>query len=204
MRHLLLNVFVLFLLTCTGCARYGFDVVQPPDVGRRVVERQWTAVPYEPLRYELTAAEGRLVVRIVNPTDQPISLLGHASFVVSPRGESHPMTSQTIAPGSYIRLILPPPRPTASESGPRIGIGFGTVIGSGAPYRRGYYPYRGYYGPGFGSSFAYDEPRYYTVYDPADNRYWTWDGETDARVSLTYQRGQEQFTHGFVFARRKI
>jgi hypothetical protein len=34
--------------------------------------------------------------------------------------------------------------------------------------------------------------------------YWSWQGETDVRVSFTFRQGdQPPFTHAFVFHRRK-
>ncbi|HLL89600.1 MAG TPA: hypothetical protein VK324_09870 [Tepidisphaeraceae bacterium] len=196
MRLQLTAPVLLLAIACGGggCTRYAFDVVQPPDVAQRVEAKRWATVPYDPLRYELTATDGRLVMRIVNPTDQPVTLLGHASFVVSPRGQSHPLPGQTIAPGSYVQLVLPPPRPTVYDPGPRFSVGFGTGVGFGSR-RRGYY----------GSSLGLDDgPRHYTVYDPSDARFWSWEGETNVRLSLAYQRGQDQFMHDFVFARRRV
>jgi len=39
--------------------------------------------------------------------------------------------------------------------------------------------------------------------DETDTLYWNWEGESDARVRLTYRRGREVFHHNFLFKRKK-
>ncbi len=99
-----------------------------------------------------------------------------------------------IVPGTFVKLILPPMRPTVYDSGPRFGFGFGIIGRAGHPFQDPFY------GP-FGSGF-YDEPRYYTVYDN-DNYYWDWPVESTARLLLTFRRGEQSFRHEFSFARKK-
>ena len=76
----------------------------------------------------------------------------------------------------------------------------GARFGSAYHYRyhRGYWGYDPLYEP------YWDTPRYYTVYD-ANAIYWDWNGESDVRLSMTYQSGgQKPFTHEWVFHRRRV
>ena len=183
-----------------GCARYEFDLVRPPELARHVGADKPVEVTLEPLTYRLQTVESRLVMRIHNPTDAPIKLLGDQSTVVDPRGQSHPLRSQAIAPGSYIKLVLPPLRPRLEPRGPVIGIGVGGFVSSSGYYRRRYF-----HGGAFGYDPLLDAPRYYSLYDPGDAAYWEWDGEGEARAVLVYQRGdQKPFSHELVFRRRRV
>ncbi len=182
-----------------GCARYEYDLAHPPELARHIGRDKPVEVTVEPLRYRFQTADSRLVMRVYNTTDGPVRLLGDRSTVVDPRGQSHPLRSQTIAAGSYIKLILPPLPPRVQPRGPVIGIGIGGVISSGHYYRRRYL------GRGFGYDPFLDGPRYYSVYDPSDAAYWEWDGEGEARVVLVFQSGDEKpFSHEFVFRRRRV
>lgn len=149
----------------------------------------------DPLEYRMQSAEGRLVIKIFNPTADTILLLGRLSTVVDGGDQSHPLVDQTIAPGSFVKLILPPLRPRLEPSGPRFGIGFG-VIAYRAPAR----PFR--------QAMAHhrydDQPRYYSVYDADDPTYWDWEGESDMRLTLIFRRGNDEFKHEFAFHRKKI
>lgn len=187
-----------------GCVRYEYDIVEPSDLARHV-GKEPVDVPVEPLTYHMRSVENHLVVFVENPTDDPVKLLGDDSVAVDPRGQSHPLTSQTIAPRSSIKLIFPPVRPRLERVGPSFGIGVG--VGYSRFYgRRGYY---GRYRRGIYDPFYYDDyPRYYAVVDDG-TAYWDWGGETDVRVTLVYERGggggeRSRFTHRFVFHRRKM
>jgi hypothetical protein len=183
-----------------GCARYEYDLVHPPELARHVGADKPVEVTLEPLAYRLQTYESRLVMRIHNPTDAPVRLLGDRSTVVDPRGQSHPLRTQTIAPGSYIKLVIPPLRPRLEPRGPVIGIGVGGYVSSGGYYRRRYV-----HGGVFGYDPVLDGPRYYSLYDPGDATYWEWDGEGEARVVLVFQQGEQKpFTHEFVFRRRRV
>lgn len=185
--RLLSVLFVSSLLA--GCARYEYDLVQPADLARHVGSKSDVQLNLDPLRYHLRSKENRLVMQIYNPTQDPIRLLGEQSFVVDPEGESRPLRGRTIAPDSRIKEIFPPFRPRIEPRGPTIGIGVGTRIG------RASYPY---------SHHALSrQPLYFDIYD-SDALYWDWNGETDARMTLTYQRGDETFQHHFIFHRRKM
>jgi hypothetical protein len=192
MKSIVRIALMLALTLLSGCATYEFDLVKPERLAAHVGRKTELRAPEGPLEYRFIAYENRLVVRILNTTDEPIQLLGGQSSAVDPRGESHPLRSQMIAPGSFIKLILPPPRPQVYDPGPRIGFGFG-IIGRAHPYHND-----AFYAAG------YDEPRYYTVYDAGDNSYWTWEGETTARLLLTFAQGNKTFGEEFWFRRKKM
>ncbi len=200
-------VLVLLLVSAGGCASYEYDLTQPADLRRHVATKTDTIVPIDPLEYRLRTVDNRLVMRIFNPTDDAIQLLGERSTVVDPSGQSHPLRAQTMAPHSFIKLIFPPIKPYVYDPGPTFGFGVGTHIGSayGPRCAPGFYPYSPYYYSRYPSydSFYY-EPRYLYVSDDVDNRYWSWDGESDARMTLVFQRGDKQFTHELGFHRRKM
>jgi hypothetical protein len=182
-------------LALTGCARYEYDLVNPPDLARHIGGKADEVVRVDPLEYRLRSYDNRLVLSIFNPTPDPITLAGDRSYVVDPKGQSHPLRSQTIAPDTFVRVILPPMRPGYYQSNPTIGIGLGVGYAGGW---RGHRPYP-YYDPYF-----YDEPRYYTYYDESDTTYWSWEGETAVKLHLVYQRGQSTFSHDFTFHRKKM
>jgi hypothetical protein len=73
-----------------------------------------------------------------------------------------------------------------------VGVG---VAHAGHPYHHGY-----------GAAGVYDDPgpRYYSVYDPNDATFWQWEGETEAKLVLAYERGKERFSDEFVFRRKKM
>ena len=200
----LVALSLLLLLLSSGCAHYEYDLVNPPDLARHIGTAADAVVQVDPLEYRLRTYENRLVMSIFNPTPDPITLAGDRSYVVDPAGQSHPLRIQTIAPGTFIRLVLPPMRPGYYQSSPNIGIGFG--VGFGVGYSRFYGGHRyGYRGFGY-DPFFYDEPRYYTYYDESDNTYWNWEGQTAVRMHLVYMRagGREPFTQDFTFARKKM
>ena len=197
-----------------GCARYEYDLISPQELARHIPAKTFTEAIVEqpdapPLRYEMTSYDNRLVLRIHNPGDEPIRLLGDQSTAVDPDGQSHPLRGQTIAAGTFVKLVLPPTPPQIVPSGPRFGIGIGGAFGGGRHFRRGYGRRAGYgYGLGFGSAFDdpwYDSPRYYTVQDDGSGLYWNWEGETPARLILVFQVAQDKpFTHEFTFRRKKV
>ena len=178
----------------TGCATYEYDLVQPEQFATHIPRKSEVKLAIDPLDYRFLSYENHLIVRILNPTDEAIQLLGGQSTAVDPKGESHPVRTQTIAPGTFIKLILPPPRPQFRDEGPHFGFGIGVI---------GHAGHRGFYDPFYESAF-YDEPRYYTMYDEADNFYWDWNGESTARLLLTFQRGNATFRQEFTFRRRKV
>jgi hypothetical protein len=129
-------------------------------------------------------------------------LLGDRSIVVDPRGQSHPLRSQAVAQGSFLKLILPPMPAEVRRSGPTFGIG----IGVGYSHFHGRHGNHAFHHGGlWHDPFWYDEPRYYSVYDPNDSTYWEWSGEGgEARLVLVFDQGGKLFTHEFVFKRKRV
>lgn len=185
--------FVLILLLLSGgCARYEFDLVEPADLATHIGRDREAIFKRDELEYRMQTVDSRLLMYVVNSTDEQIDLIGPQSTAVDPAGQSHPFRSQSIAPHSFVKVILPPMRPYY-RAGPSFGIGVGIHA------YRGRYPYwgRGLYDP------FWDEPRYFAVVDETDTLYWNWEGESEARIRLTYRRGREEFHHNFVFRRKK-
>jgi len=200
------SVAILALVVLTGCARYEYDLVEPREFTRHVGRNVDQAVDIEPLTYRLRSVDNRLVVRVYNNTDDNIELLGAKSTVVDPDGQSHPLRSQSIAPRSFIKLILPPPRPQVYDRGPTFGVGVGYGISSvvpdppdGLPDRRAFHTHHNQWEPYFR-----DEPQYFAVYDESDTFYWDWKSVGEARVNLVYRRGESELRHAFVFRRVKM
>ena len=197
------------LLLIPGCVRYEYDVVHPAGLAGPVGRESWVSMRRDELEYRLRTVDDRLVMLVYNRGERPVKLLGADSAAVDPRGESHPLRSATILPGSHVRRIFPPPRPRVERYGPTFGFGMGVGYGYG-----GRFHHRDHFGYG-----AYDDigPRYYSVYDPNDRTYFNWPGNTDVRLLLSYQRGlaaqtqaaegearDETFRHDFTFRRRRI
>jgi hypothetical protein len=194
-----LHAFALWLLPLAlsalaggGCVRYELDVVQPQDLAGPVPSNKPVELPIEPLVYQLQTAEDRLVVIIHNDTDDAVKLLGDDSYVVDPKGESHPLPTRAIASRSATKLILPPVPPTI-RSQPAFGIGFGVGLSSAGYRRRGHFLHN------------YDDfhtPRYYTVEDDGTT-YWDWGGEGPIRLRFVYEQGSERVVHNLELIRRK-
>ena len=184
-----------------GCAHYEYDLVEPADHAAHIGTKSPVEVRLEPIRYQAQTSSDHLVLVIHNETQEPLKLLGEDSFAVDPNGESHPLPTRTIAPGTAMKLILPPVKPTFRETGPHYGVGVG--VGVAHSYGR-----HGYTAGGFaGDPWYYDDyPRYYRLEDDG-TLYWNWNGDkTDVRLRLVYQRGdkQEKFHHDFTFRRVKM
>lgn len=190
-----LPAVALLVMLAGGCAQYQYDIVSPPEMAQHVGTKQAVVLSRPPLQYRLISYDNHLVIRIYNPTNDPIRLLGDESSLVDPQGQSHPLRSRTIAPHSYIKLILPPMPPEVVSYGPTFGLGLGW----------GYAPYwgAGYYDPFYGPMWS--EPYYQRVYNADSPEYWTWRGQTNVRLNLVFQQDQQKpFSQDFVFHRRKV
>lgn len=192
---MLLISMLITIAALVGCTRYEFDVVQPSDQRQHVGRKTDVVVKIDPLEYRLRSVEGRLVLHVRNQTDAAVQLDGERSAVVDTEGQSHPLRSQTIASGSFIKLIIPPLRPRVGRPGPTFGVG----IGVGASRHDGY---RGRPHPSHDPFL--DEPMYMTVYDDSDAYYWDLQGEGQVRLELVYRRGDETINHRLELSRRKI
>jgi hypothetical protein len=197
MNHFLPVPVIAALFVLSGCAQYEYDLIAPAELSRHIGPKDDQIVRRDPLEYRLRAVEDRLVMSIFNSTDDPITLLGDHSYVVAPSGQSHPLRSQTIAPHTFIKLILPPMRPFYQESGPTFGIGIGLSSGYGYRGLRNYDPFDNDF-------YDYASPRYFSYYDPGDVSYWNWEGESDARMHFVFERDKETFSQEFTFHRKKM
>jgi hypothetical protein len=180
---------VALVLGVSGCTNYVYDVVKPtietPVVGK-VDDVVFTA---EPVRYRMRVVDNRLVIRVFNATMEPVELVGTRSAIVDPSGQSRPVRGQTIPPGAFAKLILPPIRPEFVSD-----TGFRLESSSGG------------YGPGLGrSEFGYDSPGVPTEYRLRDGGefYWEWTGDGPARVILVFVHEGKETTQELVFSRRK-
>src|ERR1700722_207871 len=188
MRFRQLIATLLMSLAClTGCAHYQFDIVRPPEQARHIGEDREQVFNLPPLEYRMQAYENRLVIRIFNHTSESIFLQGNKSSLVDPDGESHPLRDRTIAPDSWVKLILPPLRPQADVLGPNVGFGVG-VIGDGSD---AFYPDFG------GDAYYGDIASNYQIVTSGDSRLWDWEGQTDVRLSLLFQRRSGEFHREF-------
>jgi hypothetical protein len=194
MRRLAYFELILALLLCSGCAHYQFNEVEPKSEAIAITEHGDTVGTFESLQYTMRAVEGNLVIRIKNLASDSIDLLGNQSSAIDATGEAHPLRSQTIPPGAFIKVILPPPRPTVYDPGPNVGFGFG-IIGR---LDRGYGGDR-FYGPDW-----YDVPRTLTLYDQGSNFYWDWKANSSVKVIFTYQRDGHPFHQEFTFFKQKL
>ena len=103
--HLLFLSFAVISLS--GCTSYTYRVAQPPGITQSVTDKPVT-LHYDPLDYQLVRSKDRLEMRIMNPTDDRIVLLGDHSYVVDPTGESRPLQTHILGSHSFTRLLLPP------------------------------------------------------------------------------------------------
>src|SRR5579872_6978088 len=115
--HLSLLCVLSALALMTGCASYEYQIVEPVSLARHIAD-QPVPVAYEPLEYRFVRYKDRLGMTIMNPTDDRIILLGDRSYVVDPRGESHPIRGRIIAPHSYTAMLLPPKPATVETTYP--------------------------------------------------------------------------------------
>ncbi len=185
-------VFLLGLaVVLGGCRTYDYRLVQPAGVAP-VTDKEVVRVRVDPLEYAFSRYKDRLAVRISNPTDDPIALLGTKSYVIDPRGESHPLGGRVIGPHSFTRLLLPP----EPISGQIVGA-WGPGWGWGPGVYWGYGPYYPYYAP-FYDPFMYMPPTAtYEVRTPYD---WHW-GTGPARLRLTYDRKGQTFEQNMEIVR---
>jgi hypothetical protein len=179
-------LFVLAL--ASGCAHYEYELTQPPELATHIGTKSDAVVTHDPLEYRLRTYENVLVLRVFNHGDAPVQLLGDQSTVVDPRGQSHPLRNQAIAPGSFIKLLFPPPRPTYYQPGPTFGIGVGAVVSHGT----------------VGGDVDRDEPVAYLMTDGDNAYYWDWDGEGEIRLDLAYQSGDRNWRDAFTVRRVKM
>ena len=188
---MLLRFCVLLTALCwlCGCSHYDNFIVEPANYAG--------PVPHEPMRitrddieYRIAQREQILAMRIVNDTDEPVTLLGERSYVVDAEGESHPIRGATIAPHSYIHMTFPP-LPRVSRGG-SVGFGIGVGVHSDP----------GYYGGGHIFHDHFHDPPIVNYYDVDPAYAWNWK-TGEIRVHFVAERATEALTHEWVFDRRK-
>ncbi len=179
------------LILLTGCAHYEYNIVSPDNLRGHIGQNTDRLVRLEPLEYRFRSVDNHLVARIYNRGSDPVQLLGDQSVVVAPNGESHPLRSQTIAPGSFIKLIFPPIPPQTVPTGPVIGIGFGARVDRTPP------------GTGIGHGPGSESVRYLDAYAPDGALYWDWTDQAEVTVTFVYRQRDHIFRQQFVFGRQK-
>jgi len=95
----MLSTILICALEMTGCARYEFDVVQPPELARHIADK-WENARWGPVDYRLRVMENHLVVEVQNVTREEIRILGDRSYVVGPNGQSHPLATRLCFAGT--------------------------------------------------------------------------------------------------------
>jgi hypothetical protein len=186
---ILLTSLLLWLASSTGCARYQYSLVRPAESAQMIERRDEIFVQWMPLDYGFRDLNRALGVRIANVSDDPITLIGERSYVVDPRGETHPMHGGTIAPHSFIAFTLPPMAQVyAAPAGPRFGIGMGVGRARGGTF----------IGTGVGTTWGPGYHGHYATVSP-----WTWI-TGDVRVRAVYEIAGERFEHDFVFRRERV
>lgn len=183
------------LMACMlgGCAHYRFDIVSPENLRRPIPQDSTLVIRLSPMEYRMQAVENHLVIRVFNISSDPIRFLGDQSTIVDPGGQSHAMYGQAIAPGAYMKLILPPMvEYVAYYPYTTVGVGFG------------YGWHHRFYGGWHGAYWydpLWDEPAYVPAYEP-NQPYWRWYGPGDVKLMLTFQHGTDKpFTQAWAFDR---
>ncbi len=184
--------WLICALALEGCAHFEFDIVKPAEFTAHVGSKSPLHIERAPLRYRMQAVEGRLVMWIDSPGPGSVRLLGDQSVVVDPDGASHPLESRTIAPGSFIKLVLPPMRPVVGPAGPALHFG----VGTGGMHRIENETPAVYDRPvGLSAGAARIE----------DDAYWDWEGQTPVRMTLRFVIGEQApFDHDWTILRKKM
>lgn len=167
-----------------GCARYEYRLVQPTASAQIIPKGAGITLQMDPLEYKVADRGHRVAMRIINPTDAAIRIIPQRSWVVDPRGHSHPIRPSMIAPHSFVDASLPPiPMAYSGTAYPTFGFGG--------------YPYSGFY---WAMEYSYAPWSYsYQVVTPYD---WAW-REGQARLHLGFGRDNQEFDQDFVIERQK-
>jgi hypothetical protein len=183
---MLLFLVLAPLVLATGCASYRYQIIEPASVAHTIIYDRPVVINYDPLQYQLSRFHDQLGMTIINPTTDRITLRGDHSYVVDPKGETHPVRGRVLAPHSYAKMLWPPPPTTAETVYPSY---FGPGWAPGYPYVWG-----GFYGSYYGPVVTYYHA--YTAYD------WKWD-PGEAHMHLAYERQGKEFNHDFLILRER-
>jgi hypothetical protein len=188
MRFFFIHLVLGFaLLVNGGCAQFEFDVTQAgSNEPVHVATTDDAHLNNDPLRYRFRADDGRLVMWIENPTNDPIELIGRKSSVTDPDGVDHPLHGKSIGPMTSIKEILPPLESEGQQAAPN----------SLTPLNP--YDEPGFIAvPGIGQSDSIGS-------DPGEGLYdWQWDGESEIRLHLFFVQSGRQFEQRFTIHRVK-
>lgn len=198
------TIALLLLLASAGCVQYRHVILDPPDLAQTVGRQDDAVFSTDAGEYRMRTVEEKLVIRVFNQSAEPMQISPTRSVVVAPDGQSHPILGLTIAPGSFVKLILPPSRPVYRSRASGLSFGFGYSSAGYQRYRGGRYgsgvgfSSRHYYGPWDGP--GYYEPEY-RVSDDSNPVYWDWPAGQQITLTLSYDRGAKQTTDRFVILR---
>src|SRR6185436_3905418 len=190
------GIVVVMVFFLAGCASYHYALVQPPEL-QQTIPKQGTALPLQPIEYQVVPNRDQLALQVMNRSAQPIHLVGEKSYVVDPYGATHPLPGGTIAPNAHVELFFPP-SPIVYRSYPRYGVG----LGFGGFY--GGYGYDHYY-----TGLGYD-PWFYGAgfYGPIDmyplNAPGQWEWKTgEVRTRFVFEGNGTNFEHNLTFDRQR-
>lgn len=180
-RPALLVLLTSALCAVAGCANYRYDVVTESGSVAAVAKDRDLVVPAAPANLRLRQVESRCVLILENPTTQPITLDGAGSTIVDPRGESRAILSQSIAPGSFVKFVLPP-----YDERPRINPGFQFGIGVMVD-----------------ASPVDTRPAHRLQINGPKQEFWTWDGEGEIKIMFSLRQEQDHVRRQLVLRRSK-
>jgi hypothetical protein len=182
------SLLLLLAFVAAGCRTYEYQILEPPNLSQ-TISKQPVVVHYDPLDYRFARRQGYLGMRIINPTDDRIILVGDRSYVVDPNGQSHPIRGRVIGPHSFTEMLLPQTPQTYQQVIPYPYYGYGLWPT---------YLYPPLYG-GFYDEFYYGPPVVnYQVITP-----YNWDWKTGpAQFLFSYDQQGKVFDHHFVIERR--
>lgn len=179
-------LLALSLLALCGCARFRYALVEPNQFAQRI-GRQPVTLHLPPVDYRLQRDGKRLAIRIENPNEQPVDILTNKSYIVDPKGRSHPLPGQTIAPHGFLPLMLPPVPLTYKVYTPSSTYSSPWWVTHRYPFAADWYEW-------------YDMPNSYSVQERTPNN-WEW-GEGPVRLHLTYQHQGQAVEQQFLLERR--
>jgi hypothetical protein len=185
------------LAILAGCKSYHYQITAPPEAATTIPPKQTRTISMPPIEYVMQTREGRLVIQVYNRGQDVLRLAGAESYVVDSRGETHPLPDGTIAPGAYIKFIIPP-LAGGTYGTTSFGVGVGVGIHGAAPQADETAEASAALSQT--QSAATAAPMYLQV---APGMHWEWRGEGQIRLSLLYLQPDQSFRHEFVISRQK-
>ncbi len=176
---------MIAVLALGGCASYEFVVVEPTELAGRLTTQE-RRLERGTITYHMVSQSDRVGIRIENRSAEPMVIRGEESFVVTPDGQSEPIRSSTIAPGSWAAITIPPLIRTFDRRG---GMMVGVGMGSWSHGTSG--------GVGVGADMSVV---------PREEVAWRWrEGSVRMQIVLASREDQgERIEHDFVIVRRRL